>query len=326
MKRRDLLALLAMTGAWPAAARAQQGALPRVGFVHSAAPDYFAPFAEGFHAGLKETGFVEKQNVEIEYRWAEDHYDRLPDLVADLLEQKVDVIFAGGGSDPARAAKRATATTPIVFVSAADPIRIGLVESLNRPGGNVTGVSMLASLLNGKQLDLLRRLLPQAKLFGGLINPNYPDAREQSDEFTAAAARLGVQSIVAYAATPTDIESAFSTLQRKQVGAVLISSDPLFGDRREQLVALAARYSIPAMHSQREFAAEGGLMSYGPNFAHAYREGGVYVGRVLKGEKPADLPIIQPVKFELVLNLRTAKSLGLVVPPIVLALADEVIE
>ena len=326
MNRRDFVTLLAMAGAWATAARAQQSAVPRIGFVHSAAPDYFTPFAEGFYAGLKEMGYVEKQNVEIEYRWAEGRYDRLPGLIAALLEQRVDVIFAGGGSDPARAAKRATTTTPVVFVSAADPIRIGLVESLNRPGGNITGVSMLASLLNGKRMELLRGLVPQATMIGGLINPNYPDAKEQSDEFKAAAAQLGVQSIVSFAGTSADIDIAFSTLRQQRVDAVLISNDPLYGARREQLVALAARHSVPTMHFQREFVAEGGLMSYGPSFADAYRQGGVYVGRVLKGEQPADLPVVQPVKFELILNLKTAKSLGLAVPPMVLALADEVIE
>jgi putative ABC transport system substrate-binding protein len=308
MRRRDFIAFLGgAAAAWPLAARAQQPAMPFIGFIHSASPNYFAPFGDAFRAGLKETGYIERQNVGIEYRWAEGHYEHLPALVADLLDRKVNVIFAAGGTDPAKAAKAATTTTPIVFVSAADPVGTGLVESLNRPGGNITGVSLLASALGAKKLGLLRELVPQVSVFGSLINPSYPEAKSQSDEFQAAAERLGVQSIVLSAGTDADIDNVFATLE-------------------QQHIALAARHSVPMMHFQREFVTAGGLISYGPHFADGYRQAAVYVGRVLKGEKPADLPVVQPTKFELVINVKTAKALGLTVPDTLLALADEAIE
>jgi putative ABC transport system substrate-binding protein len=275
---------------------------------------------------LREAGYIEGQNVTIESRWAEGHYERLPALVADLLGRNVSVIFAAGGTEPANAAKAATSTTPIVFESAADPVRTGLVESLNRPGANVTGVSLLASSLDGKKLDLLRELVPQASVFATLLNPNYPDAKIQGDQFQAAATQLDVRPIILSATTDAEIEGAFATLQRERVGAIVLANDPFFGAKRGLLIGLAKRYSVPMMYWQREFATSGGLISYGPSFADGYRQAGVYVGRVLKGEKPADLPVIQPTKFEMVVNLRTAKALGLDVPPSLLALADEVIE
>ena len=262
----------------------------------------------------------------IEYRWAEGHYDQLPALAADLVNRQVAVIFAGGGTDPAKAAKSATTKIPIVFHSAADPVRTGLVASLSRPGGNVTGVSLLASSLDAKKLGLLRELVPQASVIGGLINPNYPDAKYQLKQFQAAASHIGVQAIVLSAGTEVEIDTAFATLDQQHVGALVVGTDPLFGDRRDQLVALAARHSMPAIYFQKEFVNAGGLMSYGPHYANGYREGGLYVGRVLKGEKPANMPVVQPTKFELVINLKTAKALGLTIPPGVLAIADEVIE
>jgi putative tryptophan/tyrosine transport system substrate-binding protein len=327
MKRRSFIALLASAVTFgPRIAQAQQQILPSVGFIHSASPDYFAPFVGSFHDGLKEAGYVEGQNVTIERRWAEGHYERLPALVADLLSRNVSVIFAAGGTDPAKAAKAATSTTPIVFVSAADPVRTGLVESLNRPGGNVTGVSLLASSLDGKKLDLLHELAPKAAVFATLLNPAYPDAKLQADQFQAAASQLGVHPIVLSATTDAEIEGAFATLERQHVGAIVLGNDPFFGGKRGLLIGLATRYAVPMMYWQREFATSGGLISYGPSFADGYRQAGVYVGRVLKGEKPADLPIVQPTKFEMVVNLKTAKALGLSVPANLLALADEVIE
>jgi putative tryptophan/tyrosine transport system substrate-binding protein len=325
-RRQFISALGGAAAAWPLAARAQQPPMPLIGFLNSASADYFTPFKDAFHAGLKEAGFVEHANVTIEYRWADGHYDRLPELAANLVGRKVDVIFAGGGTDPAKAAKAATTTTPIVFVSAADPVKTGLVASLNRPGGNVTGISLLASALNGKKLDLLRALVPQATVFATLVNPNYPEAKAQADEFTAAAAGLGVQSTVLSAGTDLEISEVFATVEQQHIGALVIANDPFFGARRDQLVALAALHKMAVMYFQKESVSAGGLVSYGPAFADGYRAGGVYVGRILKGEKPADLPVVQPTKFELVINLKTAKVLGIAVPPTLLAIADEVIE
>ncbi len=326
MKRREFVALLGGTAAlWPLGLRAQS-AMPILGFMHSASPTYFSPFTAGLAAGLKEAGFVEGQNLAIERRWAEGHYDRLPELAADLVNRKVAVIFAAGGTDPAKAAKAATATIPIVFVSAADPVRTGLVPSLSRPGGNVTGVSLLASSLNGKKLDLMRELVPQATVIGTLINQTYPEAKAQADEFRAAASQLGIKPAVLFASTPAEIDAAFAGLDKEPIGALVIANDPFFGARRDQLVALAAARSLPTMHYQRESIEVGGLVSYGPSFPDGYRQGGAYAGRILNGEKPGDLPVMQPTKFELVLNLKTAKALGLNVSAQLLATADEVIE
>ena len=327
MRRREFLGLVGCAAiTWPLAARAQQQARPSIGFIHSASPDYFAPFVDSLHAGLKEAGYIEGQNVTIESRWAEGHYERLPALVADLLGRNVSVIFAAGGTEPAKAAKAATSTTPIVFDSAADPIRTGLVESLNRPGANVTGVSLLASSLDGKKLDLLRELVPKASVFATLLNPNYPDAKIQGDQFQAAATQLGVRPIILSATTDADIEGAFAALERQHVDAIVLANDPFFGAKRGLLIGLAKRYLVPMMYWQREFAISGGLISYGPSFADGYRQAGVYVGRILKGEKPADLPVVQPTKFEMVVNLKTAKALGITAPATLLATVDEVIE
>jgi putative ABC transport system substrate-binding protein len=250
----------------------------------------------------------------------------LPSLVADLIDRHVAVIFAAGGTDPARAAKAVTTTLPIVFVSAADPVMTGLVASLGRPGGNVTGVSLLASALDAKKLGLLRELVPNTSTIGVLINPGYPEAKSQSEEFEAAAHRLGVRPVVVFAGTHGDIDAAFAILRRERAGALVVATDPFFGAWRDQLVALAGRHSMPAIYYQREFVGAGGLLSYGPHYGDGYRQGGVYVGRVLAGEKPAELPVMQPTKFELGINMRTANALGIAVPPMLLALADEVIE
>lgn len=325
MRRREFITLLGSAATMPLTAHAQQSR-PVVGFVHSSSPGYFAQMAPAFREGLKEAGYIEGQNLVIEYRWAEGQYDRLPALVADLLDRKVNVIFAAGGTDPAKAAKAATTKIPIVFVSAADPVRTGLVASLSRPGGNVTGISLLASTLDSKKLDLLRQLVPQVAVIGCLVNPDYPEAKSQVAGFQAAANGLGMRSIVFSAHAETDIDMIFANLALQHVDAVVVANDPFFGDQRDQLVALAARYSIPVIYWQREFVAAGGLISYGPSFADGYRQGGVYIGKILKGEKPADLPIMQPTKFEMFINLKTAKELGITVPPTLLALADEVIE
>jgi putative ABC transport system substrate-binding protein len=326
MRRREFITLISSAAAWPLAARAQQPTIPLIGFVHSASPNYFAPFGDAFRDGLKEAGYIERQNVKIEYRWAEGHYEHLPALVADLLDRKVNVLFAAGGTDPAKAAKTATTTTPIIFVSAADPVRTGLVESLSRPGGNITGFSLLASALSAKKLGLLRELVPLASIFASLINPSYPEAKSQSDEFQAAADSLGIQSIVLAAGTDADLSDVFASLDQQHVSAIVLGNDPFFGARRDQLIALAAHHSVPMMYFQKESVTADGLISYGPHFADGYRQAAVYVGRVLKGEKPADLPVMQPTRFELVINTKTAKALGLTVPDKLLALADEVIE
>ncbi len=327
MKRREFIALLGGAAAsLPFAARAQQPAMPVVGFLHGASPSYLGQFVDALRKGLSEAGYVEGQNLAIEYRWAEGHYDRLAALAADLVDRQVAVILAMGGTDPARAARAATSTIPIVFVSAADPVKTGLVASLNRPGGNVTGVSLIAAALDEKKMGLLHELVPKASVIAGLINPNYPGAKTQADEVRETASHLGVNAVILTAATDDEIDAAFAGAVRQGAGAVLVGSDPLFNSRSGRFVEQAARHSMPAIYPQREYVRGGGLISYGPDFADGYRNGGVYVGKILKGAKPAELPVMQPTKFELVLNLKTAKTLGLTVPPTLLATADEVIE
>jgi putative tryptophan/tyrosine transport system substrate-binding protein len=327
MKRREFITLLGGAAASvPLAARAQQSAMPAVGFLHGASPSYLGQFVDALRKGLGESGYVEGQNLAIEYRWAEGHYDRLAALAADLVDRRVAVILAMGGTDPARAAKAATSTIPIVFVSAADPVQTGLVASLNRPGGNITGVSMIASALDAKKLGLLHELVPRASVIAGLINPNYPGAKTQADEVHETAGRLGVTAVALTATTDDEIDAAFAGAERQGASALLVSSDPFFNSRGGRFVAAAARYSMPVIYPQREFVRGGGLISYGPDFSEGYRNGGVYVGKILKGAKPAELPVMQPTKFELVINLKTAKTLGLTVPPTLLATADEVIE
>ena len=332
MQRREFMTLIGAAGvAWPLQAQgltasAQPSSAPVIGFIHSASPSYFAQFAGAVRDGLKEAGYVEGRNVTIEYRWAEGHYERLPALVADLVERQVAEIFAAGGTDPAKAAKAATSVIPIVFISAADPVGAGLVANLNKPGGNITGVSLLASALDAKKLGLLRDLVPAAATIGAVINPDYPGATVQSDEFLEAAGRLGVRPLVLYARTDSEIEVAFARLREGGASALLVSSDPFFNSRRELFPRLASRHALPVIYPQREYVTAGGLMSYGPHFADGYRQAGVYAGRVLAGANPAELPILQPVKFELVINLKTAKVLGVDMPQTLLAIADEVIE
>jgi putative ABC transport system substrate-binding protein len=325
MRRRAFITFLGGAAAWPIAARAQQPAIPVIGFLNGATPEGYALYAAAFRQGLKEAGYVEGQNATIEYRWAEGHYDRLPALAADLVARKVAVI-AATSTPAAQAAKAATATVPIVFTTGGDPIKLGLVASLNRPGGNVTGVSNLIGELGSKRLGLLRELVPSITLIATLINPNFPDAENELRDVEAAARALGLQHIVLRASSEREIDTAFATMAQQSGGALDVNVDPFFLARRDQIVALAARHAIPAIYPVRDFAVAGGLMSYGTDFADSYRQAGIYTGRVIRGEKPADLPVQRSTKFEFVINFKTAKALSLAVPNSMQLLADEQIE
>jgi putative ABC transport system substrate-binding protein len=279
-----------------------------------------------FRESLKAAGYIEGQSVTIEYRWAEGHNERLPALIADLIGRRVTVILAAGGPAPARAAMPLTTTIPIVFVSASDPVAMGLVPSLNRPGGNVTGVSMVSSTIEAKRLETLHELAPKASTIAAIINPDYPGAKGQTQAVKDAAAHLGVKLVMLNARSEANVEPAFASLVQQGAGALLVAQDPVFLGFIEKFVTLAARNAIPAIYSQRDYVTAGGLISYGPDFADGYNQAGVYVGKILKGEKPADLPIVEPTKFDLIINLKTAKMLGLTVPHNMLVLADQVIE
>jgi putative tryptophan/tyrosine transport system substrate-binding protein len=322
--RRALVAGLGSAAAWPLVARAEQSPLPVIGFLNSLSSDW--PFVPAFRDGLQEMGYVEGQNVAIEYRWAEGHYDRLPELAADLVRRHVAVIAATGGDPSALAAKATTTTVPIVFNVAEDPVRAGLVTSLNRPGGNMTGVSMLTIAMDAKRLELLHDAIPGPAVVAALANPNFSEAEAESRLLNVAARALNRQIQILNVSNDRDLDIAFDFLVQQHAGALFVVSDPFLFTRREKLVALAARYAIPAIYFVREFVVAGGLMSYGANFADLYHQLGVYTGRILKGEKAGDLPIVQPTKFEFVINLKTARTLGLEVSPSLLARADEVIE
>jgi ABC-type uncharacterized transport system substrate-binding protein len=328
LKRRAFISLLSgAAAAWPLAARAQQPAMPVIGFLHSASAAAYAHLVAAFHKGLSEAGYSEGQNVAIEYRWSEGHNERLPALAAELVRRQVAVIVTPGSTAATLAAKAATPTIPIVFLSAVDPVKTGLVASLNRPGGNVTGVSDIGVELAAKRLGLLHELLPGAARFALLVNPDNPGITDAFvTEAQTAASAIGRQIEVVTASTNDDIDRAFATLVNKRADAFLVSTDALFVTRRVQLVTLAARHAVPAMYFRREFAEAGGLMSYGSNLADQFRQNGIYAGRILKGEKPAEMPVQLPTKFEFVVNLQTAKALGIDVPTTLLARADEVIE
>jgi putative tryptophan/tyrosine transport system substrate-binding protein len=325
MKRREFITLVSAAAAWPLAARAQQPAMPVIGFLGGSSLTDRRPLLTEFRQALTEAGFVEGQNVAIEYRWAEGQYDRLPALAAELVRRQVAVLVAGDGPS-ALAAKAATTTIPIVFNTGIEPVQAGLVTSLNRPGGNLTGINMIAGPLPAKQLGLLHDLVPAAGTIAVLINPNNANAERDAATVQDAARAIGVQIVVTRAVVETDFENVFAILARERAGALLVNSDVFLTGRRDQIVALAARHALPLMSAWREFVVAGGLISYGPSISAAYRQIGLYTGKILKGAKPADLPVVQPTAFELVINLKTAKMLGLNVPLHLQQLADEVIE
>ena len=327
MRRREFIGCLGGAAvSWPFAAHAQQQALPVIGYLGLTSPEAFAGLTAAFRRGLGETGFVEGQNVEIKYRWAHGQFDQLPALAVDLVAQRVSVIAALGTPASATAAKAATSTIPIIFVTGGDPVDLGLVKSLNRPAGNATGVYMLTVALEPKRLELIHELVPDAAVIGIIADPNSPDTVEQMKSLSTAASSLGRRLKTMNVSGENDIEPAFAAMAEQRVAAAVVTSSPVYLPQRQKFVALAARYAIPTAYFVRDFADAGGLISYGTSFPDAYRRAGVYIGRILKGDRPADLPVEQSVKVELVVNLKTAKMLGITIPLTLLGRADEVIE
>jgi putative ABC transport system substrate-binding protein len=327
MRRREFIAIFAgAAGTWPLDTLAQQLAIPVIGFLSSASPKPYAGRVAGFRKGLDEAGYVEGRDLAIEFRWAQSQYDRLPVFAADLVRQKVAVIVSSGGDVAALAAKAATSSIPIVVVTGSDPVKAGLVASFNRPGGNVTGASFVATELETKRLELLHDLVPSAAVIGVLINPTNPAAESRSEDLQMAAHTLDRDIHIVNVSNESDLEAAFATVTQQPAGALIVSTDSFFTSQRDRLVALATQYALPTIYPWREFVEAGGLMSYGPIINEVYRQAGLYTGRILKGEKPADLPFVRPTKFELVVNMKTAKALGLTLPALILARADEVIE
>jgi putative ABC transport system substrate-binding protein len=326
MRRREFIGLVGGVAAWPLEARAQQSSVPVIGFLSSRSPAESEPVVAAFRQGLTESGYIVGQNVAIDYRWAEGRYDRLPALAAELVGLRVAAVLAAGGPPSALAAKKATSTIPIIFSAADDPVGLGLVESLSRPGGNITGMSVFNSTLGAKRFELLHELVPSVKTIAYLTNPTNPSFRLEVSAVQAAAKAFDIDLQVLNASTDSEIVAAFARLSELHAGAVIVAGEPFFDSRRAAIVELAAKHSIPTSYSWRENVMMGGLLSYGSSIADSYRNSGIYCGRILKGERPADLPVMQPTKFEMTINLKTAKALGLTVPPTLLAQADEVIE
>ena len=325
--RREFITLLGgAAAAWPLAARAQQPAMPVIGFLSARSPAESAYLITGFREGLKQSGYVEGQNVAIEYRSSDGQHDRLPALAAELVGHRVAVIATTGGTPAARAAKAATATIPIVFTTGGDPVKLGLVASMNRPGGNATGISVLTTTLEAKRLELLREVIPSAGIIALLVNPSNADAQAQSNDIQAAARSIGQEIVIVYASHDGDLEPALAKVVEQKAGALIVGNDSFFITRRDQLVKLVSSYRVPTIYAYREYVAVGGFMSYATSLTDTMRQSGLYTARILKGENPGNLPVMQPTKFELIINLKTAKSLGLDVPPSLLARADEVIE
>jgi putative tryptophan/tyrosine transport system substrate-binding protein len=325
MRRREFITLLTGAAAWPLATHAQQS-MPVIGYLNGASAAEFQHLIAGFRKGLSETGYAEGRNVTIEYRYADGQYDRLPALAADLVGRKVSVIVATAGTPTIRAAKAATSTIPIVFVIGGDPVMFGFVASLSRPGGNITGMTLFGIELAAKRLGLLLELVPAAKIIGVLANPNNPITEPQISDLQAAAHTLGRQLVILKASAESDFAAVSAAIDQQHIDALVVAADPFFDDRRTQIVSVAARQKVPACYVRHEFVREGGLMSYGADVPEAFRQAGIYTGRILKGEKPADLPVMQPSKFELAINLSAAKALGLTVPSTLLSRTDEVIE